>query len=228
MFGKRWGEKPEWRKAGQDRSPGAKPHVWVLVPQSMEIPHPLVQGLSVYRLREGSCQAWEIYNMSFQPWSMWNKWKPTKLNVCPVLLYEAQELSHHSDKLYRIKIEGGAGGTQQWGREGQKMWEMARKPQKGSRLHNPALEPRVWKSQHWPKYLCCPKSNCHITSLGFLPWPPEWALLTKPSRIVSRKAFYRGKSALHKYKGVLLTIRLSYPLQFGFVFLEYGISVGEK
>lgn len=103
-----WGEKPEWRKAGQDRSRGAKPHVWVLVSQSMEIPHPLVQGLSVYWLREGSCQAREIYTRSFQPWPIWNKWKPTTLNVCPVLLYEAQELSHHNDKLYRIKIEGGA------------------------------------------------------------------------------------------------------------------------
>lgn len=38
-----------------------------------------------------------------------NKWKPTTLHVRPVLLFEARELSHHNDKVYRIKIGGGAG-----------------------------------------------------------------------------------------------------------------------
>lgn len=133
---------------------------------------------------------------------------------------------HQNDKIYRIKIEGGEGEHSSGGGRGKKLWEVARKPQKGSSLHNPALG--SGKVNTDPKYHCCPNSNHHITRLGYLPWLPEWALLTQPSRTVKGKAFYRINSVLYKYKGVLLTIRFSYPSRFESVFLDYSISVGEK
>ena len=76
---------------------------------------PLGSRLICLLAREGSCQTREIYNVTFQPWSLWNKQAKAHRTQCyPVLLSWAPDLSHHNDKWGRIETQGGAGDAGLW------------------------------------------------------------------------------------------------------------------
>lgn len=180
-----------------------EPCVWVLVPQRMEIPHPSVQGLSVYWPREGSCQAWEIYNRSFQPWPMWNKQMEAHNTPC------ASSAFARGSRTFPPQWQGiqnqnrrWGGATQRWKKCGKWPGDLRISSEKRSRLHNPVLQPRVWKSQHWSHRTLLPKFYQPYHKLGISALTPqnEWALLTSPSRMVNRKVFGRIKSARPKQK----------------------------
>lgn len=53
------------------------------------------------------------------------------------------------------------------------MWEMARRPLEGSRLHSPPLEPRVWKSQHRFRVTLLPELHSPDDKLGISALTPR-------------------------------------------------------
>lgn len=91
------------------------------------------------------------------------------------------------------------------------VWEMARRPLKGSGLHNPSLEPRVWTGQHRSR-VTLPKLRPQLETSDLTPRRSPMDQ-TKEDR--KREAFCRYKVPAQTQREFGVTFQLSYSLQFG-------------
>lgn len=112
-------------------------------------------------------------------------------------------MTHYAALAHKL----GGGGDLAVGRR--ELWELTRRPLKGSRLHNPPWTRGFREVDAFPGHLCC-----QIPSLGFL-LRPEAALLTKAGRMVQGRFAGGWKALCTNTREPVMASDLSYPLQFG-------------
>lgn len=123
-----------------------------------------------------------------------NRPKPIILSVRPVFLWQAQEAFPPQWQTMQSRNTGVAGELGSG-----EVWEMARRPLKGPGLHNPSLEPRVWKGQH----------RSRVTAAQAPPlagdfWPDtQRSPMDQTKEDRKRGSILQVQSALHKRKGSL-------------------------
>lgn len=161
---------------------------------------PLGSRLICLLAREGSCQTWEIYNVTFQPWSLWNKQAKAHSTQChPVLLYWAPDPSYHNDKWGRIETQGGAGDAGLWGKK--KVVGRTPDPRRGQGYTALPRPQDLEKSPPYQNY-SAGQTRPARSQLGILVPTPRSSPTEKnpPNRMVHSK-FSRGYKALHTNTG---------------------------
>lgn len=188
---------------------------------------PLGSRLICLLAREGSCQTWEIYNVTFQPWSLWNKQAKAHSTQChPVLLYWAPDPSHHNDKWGRIETQGGAGDAGPWGKK--KVVGRTPDPRRGQGCTALPRPKDLEKSPPYQNY-SAGQTRPARSQLGIsVPTPRSSPTKKKTAKQDGTRQVLQGvQSSAHKRRELWGDFRLL-ASQFRLVCLECAVSVGKN